>query len=86
MPQEKSSNLLVCPDCAGAGVIGWKKCKNCCGLGIGQFSGSHFLYWGGIKSAADVFVARISRILNKIIDGCLLLFGLAGFIDLALYG
>ncbi|PIR66363.1 MAG: hypothetical protein COU51_04340 [Parcubacteria group bacterium CG10_big_fil_rev_8_21_14_0_10_36_14] len=47
----------------------------------GIFTGDYFLYWGGATSSKDVFFKKAKRILNKIIDGILILFGLFGILN-----
>lgn len=59
--------------------MGAHKCKACRGRGAGIFANDYFLYWGGIKNVDDVIVERARRVINKIIDAALILFGVFGF-------
>ncbi len=81
MPKQKQpeNNLLICDVCQGTGFLGARKCGNCKGRGAGVFAGEHFLYWGGVKNAGDVAVERARRVINKIIDAVLIVFGAFGF-------
>lgn len=87
MPPKKQSenNLLVCEECRGDGTLGAFKCKACKGRGAGVFTDNYFLYWGGAKSVEDVVAQRGKRIINKIIDSFLILFGVFGFLNLFYY-
>lgn len=79
-------NLLTCGECRGTGYLGIAKCPNCRGMGAGIFSGLYFLYWGGARTAQDVPYKKIKRLLNKIIDAGLILFGVYGLANLFFEG
>lgn len=76
------SNLLICQNCHGIGKVGLGKCKHCNGRGAGFFVDDYFLYWGGTKSSQEAKIEKIKRLVDKIIDGFLIIFGLYGFLNL----
>ena len=77
--------IYLSKDCHGAGYVGKSRCRICRGRGAGIFAGDYFLYWGGVKSFDDVIFQKLARLINKIIDFALILFGVFGFLSFAYF-
>lgn len=90
--KEKTNNsdvinfqTIKCENCGGDGVLDGKKCALCNGIGIAfWFNGSVF-YWGRKFSWLNILENKIEKIVNKVINSTLLLFGIAGYASLAYY-
>lgn len=84
MPKEDNT-ILICNKCEGSGKFGSHKCNTCNGYGTGVVMGEYFLYWDGVFSINDVIFRKLKRVIDKIIDGLLILLSIFGFLNLVYY-
>jgi len=46
MPDNQSANINICSSCAGEGLVGNQKCKNCSGYGTILLLNNKIFFWG----------------------------------------
>jgi ATP-dependent Clp protease ATP-binding subunit ClpC len=64
--EPEQPNLLCCNHCAGTGVLQWRKCFECGGLGVGYGKRTKFLYWNFPLTRYNLLLASYRRTFNKI--------------------
>lgn len=58
-------NLLICATCQGGGYVGYRRCSECRGKGLGRLVSGTFLYFGEPLTRYHIAVRKGRRILNR---------------------
>ncbi len=84
MEAEKKSKLQIfeCSACGQTGKANQKKCSACGGFGLLGLAGDHLIYWGQPINSFYLYQKNLAKIINRIIDLLLFLFGAIGFLML----
>ncbi len=69
MESKTEISFITCPTCSGSGVNDKNfSCANCGGVGEGFFYEGNFLYWGLKINQATIFLRKVKKFLDLLLD------------------
>ncbi|PIR05275.1 hypothetical protein COV56_03710 [Candidatus Kuenenbacteria bacterium CG11_big_fil_rev_8_21_14_0_20_37_9] len=78
MPDNQSANINICSSCAGEGLVGNQKCKNCSGYGTILLLNNKIFFWGKKYSRLKIVQEKQAQKIRVFINLAFFLFGVAG--------
>ena len=78
MPDNQSANINICSSCAGEGLVGNQKCKNCSGYGTILLLNNKIFFWGKKYSRLRIVQEKQAQKIRVFINLAFFLFGVAG--------
>lgn len=76
--------IQTCTRCLGRGFDGNRTCPECRGLGAGAVYGSFFLSWGKRVDGFSIFIHKLKRVIDFVVNAALAMLFLAGLAFLAM--